>query len=290
MRQEAGLSPSRRRLLQIERDRLLASLEELDRLADERAVTRHDLVKRLGHLRDTLWPPLPGCRARRPPLHDQPGLPPIAAGAVFLAGRPLRAACRAILHRRGPIALTDLHAALHLSGYAVASPRPVQALADAMGYEAEQGRAQRVARGVYGPAGRAPATTIPDPVVGESPGWLPPPHTHDEGAGVGEDEDEDAGEDGDGRQSPGHGVGGGWPAHPAASAPGGTRSSRFEPDRAEWRACTLVRTARSGGTSWWAMPCCRRRSTTSGAGGTRGSPPKASAAPPAPPPASPTRR
>lgn len=175
MRQEAGLSPSRRRLLQIERDRLLASLEELDRLADERAVTRHDLVKRLGHLRDTLWPPLPGCRARRPPLHDQPGLPPIAAGAVFLAGRPLRAACRAILHRRGPIALTDLHAALHLSGYAVASLRPVQALADAMGYEAEQGRAQRVARGVYGPAGRAPATTIPDPVVGESPGWLPPP-------------------------------------------------------------------------------------------------------------------
>ena len=172
MRQASGLSAGRRRLAHIERDQLLASLEAMDRAADQAARARVEVVARLVGLREQLWPELVGCRARRPPPHDQPGLPPIPAGATFVSGRALRAACWVIVHRRGPIALPDLHAALHHAGYALASPRPVQALADAMGYEVSKGRALRVARGIYGPAGPAPPpTAVPDPALREPPAW-----------------------------------------------------------------------------------------------------------------------
>ena len=45
--------------------------------------------------------------------------------------------------------LRGLHAAIHLHGYGIASKHPVRALSDALGYEVEMGRAERVNRGVY---------------------------------------------------------------------------------------------------------------------------------------------
>lgn len=187
MRQTAALSAGRRRRLHIERDDLLVRLEALDRQVDGHARDRVELVRRLVGLRDTLWPPMPGWRTRRPPVHDQPALPPIPAGAQWLSGRPLRVACLALLHRRGAMALPDLHAGLHHAGYAVASPRPVQALADAMGYEVEEGRAVRVRRGVYAPQG-APPEPGPDPVRREWPPWGGPSPGHgDQGTAPGRD-------------------------------------------------------------------------------------------------------
>lgn len=187
MRQTAALSTGRRRRLHIERDDLLVRLEALDRQVDGHARDRVELVQRLVGLRDTLWPPMPGWRTRRPPVHDQPALPPIPAGAQWLSGRPLRVACLALLHRRGAMALPDLHAGLHHAGYAVASPRPVQALADAMGYEVEEGRAVRVRRGVYAPQG-APPEPGPDPVRREWPPWGGPSPGHgDQGTAPGRD-------------------------------------------------------------------------------------------------------
>jgi hypothetical protein len=76
-------------------------------------------------------------------------LPPVPEGAVFLRGRRLRALCLAILARLGPLPLPELHALLHRHGFAVAHDHPVKALADALGHEADGGRARRIARGVY---------------------------------------------------------------------------------------------------------------------------------------------
>jgi hypothetical protein len=71
--------------------------------------------------------------------------------------------CLAILSALGPQALPDLHAMLHRAGFAVANDLPVKALADALGYEADGGRARRVSRGVYAlmPGTRLPARLWP---------------------------------------------------------------------------------------------------------------------------------
>lgn len=71
------------------------------------------------------------------------------ANATQLWGRKLRAACREILQRRGPTPLVEIHAQLHREGYAVQHPHPVKALADALGYDTDQGRVRRNQRGVY---------------------------------------------------------------------------------------------------------------------------------------------
>jgi len=51
------------------------------------------------------------------------------------------------------MSLTELHARLHRSDLAVAGRYPVKVLADALGYESDQGRVRRVQRGVYSATG-----------------------------------------------------------------------------------------------------------------------------------------
>jgi len=68
---------------------------------------------------------------------------------IYLAGRHLRSTCLALLHTYGPTQLRELHALLHLHGYALAHATPIKALADAMGTSTRKGHAERVERGVY---------------------------------------------------------------------------------------------------------------------------------------------
>ncbi|QXC60384.1 hypothetical protein KSP35_18950 [Aquihabitans sp. G128] len=54
-----------------------------------------------------------------------------------------------MLRQHGPLPLRSLHTWLHHYGYVIPHAHPVKALADAMGWEVEQGRVERVARGTY---------------------------------------------------------------------------------------------------------------------------------------------
>lgn len=149
LRRASRLHPRARLGLHVERDTVLVELARLDeeaaRLTDHRLV----LLDRLDRLREELWPRIPGSKGRRPPAQDCPSMPPAMSGSRALGGRPLRHAALEILRRDGALALPDLHAALHRAGYHLASDRPTQALADAMGYAVELGHARRVSRGVY---------------------------------------------------------------------------------------------------------------------------------------------
>jgi hypothetical protein len=178
MRMAAGIPRFRRVELQVERDELLCRLDRLDVEAEALSGRRRELVGELTALRDRLYPRLRFAHGRRPPVHDRPPLPPAAEGAVLLRGRSLRRAALAMLARRGPMELPDLHAALHLAGYQIASAHPVKALADAMRHEVAEGHASRVRRGTYGlakgwrpPSRWRPRDPCPvvDPVVFWSP-------------------------------------------------------------------------------------------------------------------------
>jgi len=118
--------------------------QELSRLSSQRQAIRR--ARRELHHR--LWVNL-AKRGRRAARDGSDALPPVSADVTYLWGRRLRARCREILSRHGAVALADLHAELHRLGYAVASQYPVKALGDALGYEADEGRVDRVARGVY---------------------------------------------------------------------------------------------------------------------------------------------
>jgi hypothetical protein len=156
LRHAAGLDRPTRVRVQIERDERIARLRQLDEELDRLAADRRELVDRLEDDRDRLYPPVPFVAGRRPPAHDQPPLPPQVTDPVLLGGRRLRSVALGLLRRHGPLALRDLHALLHWYGFAIDSPTPVRALADALGYEHEQGRAVRVRRGVYRAAGPLP--------------------------------------------------------------------------------------------------------------------------------------
>jgi len=100
-------------------------------------------------------------------LEDAP-IPPVPDHARPLEGVSLRAVCLRLLARHGPHRLRDLHGLLHCYGYAVAGPDPVKRLGDAMAYECQQGRVDRIDRATY----RAvPGAEVPQPR------WLgvPPP-------------------------------------------------------------------------------------------------------------------
>ena len=86
---------------------------------------------------------------RRRPMVDEPPMPPELPDARPLHGVELRAVAVRLLRQHGRHRLRDLHGLLHCYGYAVAGPRPVKDLADAMGYEVRCGRVRRVERGVY---------------------------------------------------------------------------------------------------------------------------------------------
>jgi hypothetical protein len=149
IRRASGMRRSLRTVLQTERDDVVHQLAELDRQLLDLSHARRALVDQLADLRDQLYPPIPWCHGRRPPDLDVPPLPPATADPEVLVGRPLRAACRAILRRHGTTSLRELHGLLHRYGYVIGSRRPVAALSDAMRHEVGAGRAVRVARGVY---------------------------------------------------------------------------------------------------------------------------------------------
>lgn len=164
--------------LMIEREEWIDELRQLDAEADGLIARRKEVRATLRQIRNQLWPVVPTTRGRRPPIVDARPHPPIDDDPDWLKGRRLRATCVSILRRRGATSLEDMHAALHLGGFAIESPRPVQALADAMGYEITQGRVVRVERGVYAPnEGWRPRSNrpLPDPFLHNAPEeWFPP--------------------------------------------------------------------------------------------------------------------
>lgn len=163
---------------------LLERLAEHDRLGAEWARQRRAIIDELTAAYEWLYPRWAFVRSRRPPAPDVPPLPAVAEGAELLGGVELRATCLALLERHGPSSLTELQTLLHLDGYAVRGDYPPKVLADALRYEARQGRVVRLRRGVYAvpddcrpqsdtrPDTGYPSTPRPtDPVVRLSPGW-----------------------------------------------------------------------------------------------------------------------
>ena len=157
LREEGPVYGAKRAAVQARCQTLSTSIADLDRQLDEIAAQRRRLSRELRQHRRRLWPNL-AKRGRQPAPDGTEQLPPIRHGATYLWGRRLRAACLAILSRLGPgpVTLAELHVLLHRHHFAVASRHPVKALADALGYETEQGRTQRAGRGLY----QATAETI----------------------------------------------------------------------------------------------------------------------------------
>jgi hypothetical protein len=138
----------------LEREReLVAEITEAEReqrvLAERYVELRRELVE----LHGLLWAPDRGGLYRKTSRPDVPGpapIPPPAPGAQPLRGRALRRAVLAALKGAGrPLTLTEIHRALHLSGYCLASEHPVKQLGDALRYEELQDRVRRIARGTY---------------------------------------------------------------------------------------------------------------------------------------------
>lgn len=164
--QRRRLNARLRHLLDTE-DRLRQQINELDELVVEASNRRRRLLDELGELIEQIRPSFHDARGRRRRAvsHEEP-LPPTAKRPKLLSGRELRAICLAFLNKAtGALTLRQLHSLLHRAGYAILHHHPVKALADALGYEADHGRAQRTARGTYA-AVRGEATaavsTIPD--------------------------------------------------------------------------------------------------------------------------------
>lgn len=149
--------------IHVRRDALLAELAGLDAELRTRTARRTAILDELDVMRERLWPIEPRQRGRRPPAHDESPLSPMAVDARPLWGSELRSFALAVLAHHGPTRLRDLHDLIHRYGYCIDSRTPVKALADALGYEADAGRAVRVRRGVYrsttfGPPPRRAAT------------------------------------------------------------------------------------------------------------------------------------
>lgn len=165
IRRQSTLDPRHRRKVHRAYQHLRTELDRTDAVLARLAARRHRLALRLADHRDQLWPPDRQRFGRRPGADGRPQLPPLPSPSTRLWGRRLRAVCLALLRRAGEVTLTELHVLLHRGGYEIDSTHPVKALADALGYETDHGRAHRVARGVYGPvlgpsvtaAGAAPA-------------------------------------------------------------------------------------------------------------------------------------
>lgn len=149
IRRQSRLDPAHRRRLAESCERLQGELARADTLLAEVGARRHQLARELAAVRDQLWPRDARRYGRRPGPDGSAQLPPLPATATKLWGRRLRAVCLAILRATGSTTLRELHALLHHRGYDVDSAQPVKALADALGYETDQGRARRLRRGVY---------------------------------------------------------------------------------------------------------------------------------------------
>lgn len=148
LRRAAALAPTVRLGLENERAALEAALDDSDREFLVWFEHRRALLARSLQVHDEMWPRAAG-HARRPPKPDQRWLPPLPCPARRTSGAGLRITCQAFLQRFGTCTLVELHMLLHAHGYEIDSPKPVQALADALGYEADQGRCERVERATY---------------------------------------------------------------------------------------------------------------------------------------------
>jgi hypothetical protein len=138
----------------LERERALAAaIAEIEseqlRLAERYTELRCELVE----LHGLLWAPDrdgPYRKTWRPELPGPPAIPPPVSDARPLSGRPLRQAVVAALMAAGrPLTLTEIHRALHISGYRLTSDHAVKQLGDALRYEEQRGGVRRVARGTY---------------------------------------------------------------------------------------------------------------------------------------------
>jgi hypothetical protein len=146
--------PVERAFFHAERAALLHEADVID--AAQRALGERmaEVRTKLACIRVVMWPHVEpkdivhGFRYTR--VNGTPAIPPVARNALPLRGQDLRCAVLAILARHGrPMQLVEIHRALHLEGYAIASRFPVKRLADALGYETNNSRAIRVDRGVY---------------------------------------------------------------------------------------------------------------------------------------------
>jgi hypothetical protein len=132
---------------------LLERARELDACQQGLAFDLAEVREELAVTRAVMWPDVDRhlVRGWRHTFATGPApLPPPAPNAIALRGAQLRYAAIAVLVDTGePLTLTEIHRALHLRGYVLSGRHPVQQLADALAYEHEQGRANRVGRGVY---------------------------------------------------------------------------------------------------------------------------------------------
>jgi hypothetical protein len=126
-------------------------VRQLDQQLLDLATKRQQLLEQAKRLNDAIRPVFHPCRGRRRRhvSHEQP-LPPISPRPTLISGRELRAICLVFLGQANrALTLRDLHAQLHLAGYAIEHPQPAKALADALGHETDAQRCRRVKRGVY---------------------------------------------------------------------------------------------------------------------------------------------
>lgn len=148
-RRSSRIDRKERTQIHADKEALITRLRAIDHQQMRLAEQRREIVGELERLRTMLYPPIIGFRPRRPPLHDEPPLPPTVADPRRLAGHDLRSVIRSLLHRHGRLTLRELHRQIHLAGYELAHRHPVKALADAVRYETVKGRLRRVARGIY---------------------------------------------------------------------------------------------------------------------------------------------
>ena len=150
----------------------------IEALVDQRLACLDVLVD----CRDQLRPRWSSRHSRRRNSVDEAPFPEPPPGAKPVWGIDLRSLALTLLRRHGPQRLRDLHALIHLHGYCIDSARPVQRLGDAMAYELEQGRVERLERGVYGATGSnhgppryvPPTTELGTPLPWDRPVTDPP--------------------------------------------------------------------------------------------------------------------
>jgi len=146
--QETMLFGRKRRAVEMRCAELSAGVEALDAELASVIERRRALIDELKLLRARLMTTLQR-RGRRPAPDGTVHLPPLRHDAQFVSGRRLRALCMVLLERFGTQSLAELHVLLHQHGFGVDGGRPVQVLADALGYEHDRGRVGRLGRGVY---------------------------------------------------------------------------------------------------------------------------------------------
>ena len=130
---------SRPLLLDSERD-LAAAITAIDDEQRRLAVQYAELRRELLEIHRLLWAPDrdgPYRKRLRPDVAGADPIPQPLPNAQSLYGRGLRReVLRSLAHAGRPLTLTEIHRALHLSGYQLSSQHPVKRLGDALAYEA----------------------------------------------------------------------------------------------------------------------------------------------------------